>query len=114
MIAMFVDDKFIRPYVGDYNVVILMYCFVRCFFTFSMKQVAISVLLFSYSIEILQYFDFVHRLGLTNSKLANLILGNHFEWIDVIAYNLGILTVVVIERFIGHGEILGTLKNNVE
>ncbi|MCW5910752.1 MAG: DUF2809 domain-containing protein [Cyclobacteriaceae bacterium] len=31
LIALFVHDSFIRPYVGDVLVVILIYCFVKSF-----------------------------------------------------------------------------------
>ena len=31
MIALFVHDNFVRPYVGDYLVVMLIYCAVRTF-----------------------------------------------------------------------------------
>ena len=31
LIALYVHDNFIRPYVGDVLVVILMYCFVKSF-----------------------------------------------------------------------------------
>jgi len=97
LIALFFHDGFVRPYFGDFLVVILMYCFIKTFIRARAYPIAIGVLLFSYAIEFLQYVHIVKRLGLENSKLANIVLGNAFEWIDLVAYTLGILTVLFFE-----------------
>ncbi|MEJ7626233.1 MAG: DUF2809 domain-containing protein [Ferruginibacter sp.] len=98
LIALFAHDRIIRPYVGDFLVVILIYCFVRSFFNVTVWISATGVLLFAYFIEILQYFNIVEKLGLQNYSLAKTIIGTSFEWIDIIAYTLGIITVVIIEK----------------
>ena len=98
LIALFVHDAFIRPYVGDYLVVILVYCAVRTFVNAPPVKVAIAVLLFSYTIEALQYFAIVDRLGLAHNEVARTVIGYGFEWWDILAYTLGIVTVVVFER----------------
>jgi uncharacterized membrane protein len=72
-IALFVNDRFIRPYVGDFLVVILIYCFIRSFFNVSIIKTAIGVLIFAFAIEGLQFIKFVKILGLQNSKLVNVI-----------------------------------------
>jgi len=99
LIAAYVHDAIIRPYVGDFLVVILLYCFVKSFWNGPTLVVAISVLLFSYTIEILQYFHWVNLLGLQHSRIATIVLGSSFEWIDLIAYTAGIATVLLIEKF---------------
>ena len=96
-IALFVNDRFIRPYVGDFLVVILIYCFVRSFFKVPVIQTAIGVLIFAFAIEGLQYIEFVKILGLQNSKLASVVLGNSFSWMDMITYVLGIGFVLACE-----------------
>ena len=97
LIALYVHDEFVRPYVGDVLVVILLYCFVKSFLNWSINRTAIVVLLFSYLIETLQYFNIVQVLGLGNSTLANTLIGNYFTWVDILAYTLGALLVIVIE-----------------
>ena len=97
-IALYVHDGFIRPYVGDYLVVILIYYAVRTFIKISPVKLAIGVLLFSYVIEVLQFFNIVDRLGLSNNKLAKTVIGYGFEWIDLLAYTLGVVTVLIMER----------------
>ena len=101
LIALFIHDNFIRPYFGDFLVVILVYCFLKSFLVVSPTKTAIAVLVFAYGIEILQYYNFVERLGLGHSTFARVILGSSFEWIDIVTYTLGVITILVAEKFIG-------------
>jgi hypothetical protein len=97
-IAAFIHDKFIRPYVGDFLVVIMIYCFLKGFWKAPVWVVALSVVLFSFAIETLQYFKFINYLGLQNSKPAAIILGKSFHWLDLLAYILGIVLVFCFEK----------------
>ena len=99
IIALYVRDSFIRPYGGDFLVVILLYCSVRAFLKSSPLRVSIGVLLFSYLIETLQYFRIVDRLGLAKNTVAKTVIGYGFEWLDILAYTLGIITVLALEHF---------------
>lgn len=99
LIALFVRDSIIRPYGGDYLVVILIYCAVRTFIKAAPLIVAIGTLLFSYCVEVLQYYHIVDRLGLSDNKIAKTVIGYGFEWLDLLAYTLGIATVLVLEKF---------------
>ena len=98
-IALLLHDQFVRPYVGDFLVVILIYCFFKTFLNISVARLSIAVLLFAYGIEMLQYFKLIDYLGLQNSGLAKTILGNSFEWTDMLAYTLGIILVVFVEKY---------------
>ncbi len=98
-IALFVRDKFIRPYVGDFLVVILIYCFLKSFWNAKPIKIGLCVLLFSFSIEIGQHFQLVKLLGLNSSELARTVIGTGFDWGDLVAYSLGILLVLAIEKF---------------
>lgn len=89
---------FIRHTFGDFLVVIMLYYLVQSFFNFSIKSTAISILLFSYTVEFLQYVNLVNHLGLSNFKLANIIIGNTFSIGDLIAYTMGIITVLILEN----------------
>lgn len=61
LIALFVHDNFIRPYIGDVLVVILIYCFLKSFLSLSVLPLATFVLTFSFTIELLQYFQIVEK-----------------------------------------------------
>ncbi len=97
LIALYVKDNFVRPYVGDYLVVMLIYCAVRTIIKASPVKVAVGVLLFAYLIETLQYFRIVDRLGLAGNTLAKTVIGYGFEWWDMLAYTLGVLTILLVE-----------------
>jgi hypothetical protein len=98
LIAVFVRDNFIRPYFGDYLVVIFLYYMVRTFTRSSPFTIAIGVLLFSYTIEVLQYCRIVDRLGLSDNIIARTVIGYGFEWWDIVAYTLGVITVLFLDR----------------
>lgn len=98
LIAIYVHDQFIRPYLGDVLVVILIYCFVRSFLKIPVVLAAFGVLLFSYFIELLQYFNFVTLVGLENHKIARIVLGSSFEWLDIVAYTFGFFLVLLLEN----------------
>lgn len=99
-IGIYVHDRIIRPYIGDLLVVILIYCFVKSFLNTSIMPTAIGVLIFSFCIEILQYFHIVRLLGLDDSSIARIIIGTSFAWMDIWAYSLGIILVLIIEKIL--------------
>lgn len=98
LIAKYLDDRIIRPYIGDVLVVILIYCFVRAFFKTPIFATAIGALVFAYLVEGLQYIRIVDNLGLQNSRLARTVLGTSAEWTDIAAYTLGIGIVLLTEN----------------
>ena len=91
-------DSIIRPYGGDFLVVILIYCFIKSFIDSPPVLTAIAVLILSYAVEISQYFHLVTHLGLEHSSLAKILLGTSFSFIDILAYTLGVLFVIVVEH----------------
>jgi len=97
LIALYLHDRIIRPYIGDLLVVILIYCFVKALVNAPVFPTALGVLLFAYAVETLQYFHVVELLGLGHSKLARVIIGSSFEWMDMLAYTVGIGLVLSIE-----------------
>lgn len=98
LIAIFVRDNFVRPYVGDVLVVILIYCFVRSFMRILIVPLALGVLVFSFIIEIFQYIKIVEMVGLENSPLARTVLGTSFAWMDILAYLVGFTIILVAEK----------------
>lgn len=97
LIGAYLHDQFIRPFGGDLLVVILIYCFIKSCFDTPWLKTAMGTLIFSYIVEISQYFNLLARLGLQNSKVAALVLGQSFSWGDMLCYTLGILIVIIIE-----------------
>ena len=106
LIALFVNDRFIRPYGGDVLVVILIYCFVKSFFGFPIAPVALGVLLFSFVLEILQSIKIVEKLGLEKSAIARTVIGTSFAWMDILSYIVGIGIVLFVEKVVLKKELI--------
>lgn len=98
LIALFVKDRFFRPFVGDVLVVALIYCLCRAFVKASAWNAALTVFLLACLVEILQYFDYAALLHLENNPVLSVILGRTFEWLDFAAYLTGFLIVVLCEK----------------
>jgi hypothetical protein len=98
LIGLYLNDALIRPYGGDFLVVIMLYCLVKSFFNTEAFPTACYVLIFAYLTELSQYFHLVNHLGLQNSRVALMLMGDYFSFTDIIAYTLGILLVLVAEK----------------
>lgn len=99
VIALYVKDQFVRPYLGDVLVVILIYCFCMTFLRLPVVATALGVLTFAFLIEFLQYFRMIEILGLEKSTLARTVIGTSFAVEDLLAYVAGIGVVLVVEKY---------------
>jgi hypothetical protein len=98
LIAAYLHDPVIRPFGGDFLVVILLYCFIKSFLNSPAGPTALVTLLIAYGIEISQYYKLIYRLGWDHSAIARNVLGTNFAWGDLLAYTLGIALVRLIEQ----------------
>ena len=97
LIAVFLKSGFIRHTFGDYLATILLYCFIKSFIKIDSFKLAIFVLAFAFSVEFLQLTNILEVLNLQNNHLAKLVFGTTFHVSDLVAYTLGIITVLIIE-----------------
>jgi glycopeptide antibiotics resistance protein len=93
-IALFIKDNFVRPFIGDVLVIILIYCFLRAFWRIPAKPTILGVFLFACLVEVLQYVNIVDILGLQGNKVMAVAIGSHFDWKDIIAYGVGYWVVL--------------------
>jgi hypothetical protein len=96
-IGAYVRDSFVRPFVGDVLVVILVYCFVQSFWKIQPVKAMAGVFVFACVVEGLQYLNIVDKLGLRPYKLLVIILGSSFDWGDILAYAVGSAIVILTE-----------------
>lgn len=96
-IALFVNDRFIRPYGGDILVTALLCCMVRIVFSEKPKLLPLYVFIFSVLVEVAQYFDIVTILGLSHISFFRILIGTSFSFIDILCYGLGCAAFAVIE-----------------
>ncbi len=98
MIALYVHDTFVRPYVGDMLVVILVYSFTRIFIPERCRLLPLYVFLFAAGVEVLQYFKLVQVLGLESNRFMRIVLGSVFDIKDIVCYGVGSILLEVYER----------------
>ncbi len=97
LIAMYVHDEFIRPYVGDLLVVALVYCFARIFIPTGIKRMTLYVFIFAVTIETLQYFRVAELLGVVDNTFFRVVLGSVFDLKDIVCYGIGCLIIRISE-----------------
>lgn len=101
LIALFVHDKFIRPYVGDVLVVVLLYTFVRIFLPEGVRLLPLYIFLFAAGVELLQYFRIVELLGLSDNRVLSVVVGSVFDVKDIVCYGVGSVILGVFEWRMG-------------
>lgn len=89
----------VRSYLGDVLVVILIYTIIRTIAPYKIRRWYIlpaAILIFSFMVEFLQLWGFCDRLGITNQFLR-IIIGTGFSWIDILCYCVGIIPCFIAE-----------------
>jgi hypothetical protein len=97
LIALYAHDEFVRPLLGDFLVVIMLYCLVKSVVKKQEFEIGLFVLIFAYLVELGQYYQLVKLVGLGDNQLANVVFGNFFSWVDIVMYTLGIMLVLTFE-----------------
>ncbi|MGL4990962.1 MAG: DUF2809 domain-containing protein [Sarcina sp.] len=96
LIALFVHDNFIRPYIGDILVIILIYTFIRIFVD-NAKNLPIYIFFFAVFIEVLQLIKIVELLGMQDNKIISIIIGTTFDVKDLMCYFIGSIILIGFE-----------------
>ena len=89
LIGAFVHDAFVRPYLGDVLVVILIYCLIRIVKPTGMKFLPLYVFIFALVVELLQLVKIVDLLGIPRDSIVAIMVGTSFSFIDIICYAVG-------------------------
>lgn len=89
LIALFVRDKFIRPYVGDMLVVVLIYTLLRIIFPERPRLLPLYVFIFSTIVELVQAINIVGLLGLQDNRFFRILIGTTFDIKDIVCYATG-------------------------
>lgn len=90
-IALFVRDRFIRPYGGDVLVTILLCCLMRVCFVSGSRLLPLWIFLFSAAVEFAQLFDPASLLGLGDIPFFRIVMGSTFSIADLLCYGCGCL-----------------------
>ena len=99
LIAVYVHDDFVRPYVGDMIVTVVVWSFARIIFPDKFKLMSLYVMIFSILIEVGHYFNYVELLGVTNPILVTM-MGTSFAWADIVCYAVGCVITAVADSLL--------------
>lgn len=93
-------SNWIVDYTGDYLYAVLFFLIFGYIFTKTKSyKILIISLLFCYGIEFLQLYQADWINYIRSYKASRLILGNNFQWYDIISYTLGAITIYTLEFF---------------
>lgn len=88
-IALYVRDAFVRPYLGDVLVIILLYCLGRGPLGIRGRWLVPAVTALGTLAECLQFFRLADWLGLSSGSALRVILGSTFDRKDLLCYLAG-------------------------
>lgn len=112
LIAIFIHDNFIRPYIGDVLVMVLLYFFVQAILPDKIKYLPIYLFLFGTLVEFLQYCHIVEHLHLESNSVAKVVIGSVFDSKDIVCYGIGCLLVLLAKNIAAKYKALAHNKNN--
>lgn len=96
LIGAFVHDNFVRPYMGDMLVTVLLCCLARAVFPDRFPWVPTAVFGFAVAVECAQL---IHIPALEGTVLG-IVLGSTFDWKDLVCYGIGCLCFSSVESAI--------------
>jgi Protein of unknown function (DUF2809) len=89
IIGTFFHDRFVRYFVGDVLIVVLICYFIRSWCAIRLRVLLWGTLIFAVLTELAQYVDLVGLLGWQHSEFTRLTIGSTFDWMDLLAYTIG-------------------------
>lgn len=95
LIARYVQDSFVRPYVGDMLVVMVLYCLVRCILPTGLPWLPLGIFAFGAMVELVQYLNVLEYLGLDHYRVLRIALGTVGDLKDILCYAIGCLCIYV-------------------
>jgi hypothetical protein len=97
LIALFVNDQFVRPYLGDVLAVVLVYASLRAVMPMGSTPALCIALGIALVIEVAQALNLLGALGLADNQFARIVLGGAFDMLDMAAYLAGGVVVLAVE-----------------
>jgi hypothetical protein len=97
LIALFVNDQFVRPYLGDVLAVVLVYASLRAVTPMWSTPALCIALGIALVIEVAQALNLLGALGLADNQFARIVLGGAFDMLDMAAYLAGGIVVLAVE-----------------
>ena len=87
LIALFVHDSFVRPYLGDVLAVICIYFAARIVLINKPRFLSIFVTVFAFLVELVQLTNLSEVFG--KGSVFSIIVGGTFDFKDLLCYSVG-------------------------
>jgi hypothetical protein len=100
IVLLFGGNLFVRGFIGDIIVILLIYFFMKVFYDFKALNLTVCVLALAFLTEFLQDLKLITFLGLQHNAAARIILGAVFDPFDLIAYVIGAVLVYIIDMHV--------------
>lgn len=98
LIALYVHDSFVRPYIGDVLIMGVLYCLIRSFLPDGIRLLPLWLFLVGILAEVLQYFNLSYVLSLQDNVFIRILLGSTFDLKDIACYGAGCLIISILEK----------------
>lgn len=82
-------QPFLRGYVGDVLVVVLLYTLLGAFFQVRPRWLALGIFCFAAVVEVFQYLEGSKLLHLAQGSWQQIVVGTTFSWGDLLSYAIG-------------------------
>ncbi len=97
LIALFVHDAFIRPYIGDVLIVLVLYTGIRIIIPDVCRALPLYIFLFAVFVECLQLLNLADLFGAKNNAFLRTIIGSVFDVKDIVCYAVGCVLLGIYE-----------------
>lgn len=87
-IALWITEPFIRGFLGDTLVIVLLFTIIKSLFNRPQRFLAEAILVFAIVVEFSQYLKIIDYLNI-ESQFIKVIMGQVFDWFDILAYVIG-------------------------
>lgn len=98
VIALWIRDRFVRPYLGDLLAVILVYLSLRAISTLRPRPAAIIAFLVGLIVEVGQAAGLLELVGLADQGFARVLFGTSFSVGDIVCYTVGAVLALAVDR----------------
>ena len=95
----FKDNSLVRGFVGDSIFTVMLYFMLRAvFINIRTINIGMFIILITYGVEILQYYDITDKVGILNNNIGRIVFGATFDPKDLIAYTIGLVIAVLYDK----------------